>query len=116
MERTIYVGRALAGDPGPYQRIRTDQSTTGRYTVLTLAERLEINGETMQVTVTDATSGLTLRTLAGAAVIDNVAADGTTRLAERWLWFKPGTTPIRAAILATGHVYSITSWHTAGWD
>jgi hypothetical protein len=116
MERTIYIGRSLSTDAGPYQRIRTDQATTDRYTVLTLGERLEIDGETMQVTVTDGFNGVVLRTLAGAVVVDDVAADGTTRLSERWLWLKPGTTPIRAAVLTTGHVYSLTSWHTAGWD
>jgi hypothetical protein len=83
---------------------------------LTLSERLEINGETMQVTVNDSLFGVVLRTLAGAVVVDDIDADGNSRLSERWLWVKPGTTPIRAAILATGHVYSLTAWHTAGWD
>jgi hypothetical protein len=116
LERNIYIGRPLVSDPAPYQWIRTDQAYTGRYLVLTSTERLEIDGETMDLAVTDSFAGVELRKVPGAAVVLDVDAAGTTRLAERWLWLKPGTTAIRAAALANSPVYALTNWHTAGWD
>lgn len=123
MEREIYLGRTNSGDPPPYQRIRMKNDVTGRYIVIRGGEQIHIDGETMRGWVSETAFGpsfpfdtIELRSLPpDALIVEDVAADGTTRLAEKWLWLKPGSTPIRLQATAGGVLVTVVEWHTEGY-
>lgn len=116
MEREVYIGRSLSGDPPPYQRIRMKNDVTGRYIVLASGERLEIDGEQMRAWISDGSGNILRYVPPDALIVEDLAADGTTRLADKWLWLKPGNTPIRLQATAGGVDQAVTETHTSGWD
>lgn len=73
------------------QRVAINPETTGRYIVLLADESLVIDGEQMRAWVANTGTDEEIRGVpADAYSVLIVEADGTRRLAPRWLWVNPG--------------------------
>ena len=122
MNRNIFIGREGESDDGPYQQLLISHTNTDYWIAIRGGEQLHIDGETMRAWVSESAIGpsfpddtVELRALPpGALIVQNVGADGTTRLAEKWIWLKPGTTPIRLNNISPA--VDVAEWHTSTWS
>lgn len=93
------------------QRVQIAPETAGRYIVLLADESLVIDGETMRAWIED--NGTEVRTVPPLAYrVLKVAADGTRRLAPRWLWVSPGDHSVTLAADETGVVCAVDVEYT----
>lgn len=115
VDRTLYVDRATGATDPPYQRIRFTEPYTGRHLVMFAGETLAIDGEQMRAWIEDG-SGNQLRVVPPRAfIVQDVEADGTERLAERWLWLTPGLHDIDLDVSAEGNSYTMDVTYSPAW-
>lgn len=115
VDRTLYVDRATSSADPPYQRIRFTEPYTGRHLVIFAGETLTIDGEQMRAWIEDG-SGTVLRVVPPRAfIVQDVEADGTERLAERWLWLTPGLHDIDIDVSAEGNDYTMDVTYSPAW-
>jgi hypothetical protein len=113
LNRTLYLDRDTASSAPPYQRFRFDPDDTQRYVVLVAGETFAISGEQQRAWIEDS-GGVELRTVPPRALlVHDVEADGTERLAERWLWLTPGTHDLKLAAKADGNDYDLELSYTS---
>jgi len=112
LDRTLYLDRDTASSDPPYQRIQFDPDDTNRYIVLTAGETLVVDGAQMRAWIEDS-GGNEVRTVPPRAVrVHGVEADGTERLAERWLWLTPGPHDLKLSAKADGNDYDLELSYT----
>jgi hypothetical protein len=112
LNRTLYLDRDTASSTPPYQRLRFDPDDTQRYIVLLAGETFVIDGEQQRAWIEDS-GGVELRGVPPRALlVHDVEADGTERLAERWLWLTPGTHDLKLSAKANGNDYQMTLAYT----
>lgn len=113
LDRTLYLDRDTASSDPPYQRIQFDPDDTNRYIVLTAGETFVVDGAEMRAWIEDS-GGVELRPVPPRAVrVHDVEADGTERLAERWLWLTPGTHDLKLSAKADGNDYDLELSYTS---
>jgi hypothetical protein len=112
LNRTLYLDRATSSADPPYQRIQFDPDDTERYIVLLAGETFVIDGEEQRAWIEDS-GGDEVRAVPPYAVrVHDVEADGTERLAERWLWLTPGSHTLNLSAEADGNEYEISLTYT----
>lgn len=87
--RDILIDANDSGDP--YQRVAIHPEVTRRYIVLLADESLVIDGTLMKAWIADSSSGDYIRLVPPQAyVVYDIEANGTQRLASKWLLVEPG--------------------------
>jgi hypothetical protein len=112
LNRTLYLDRDTASSNPPYQRFQFDPDDTSRYIVLTSGETFVIDGAQQRAWIENG-GGVELRNVPPRALlVHDVEADGTERLAERWLWLTPGTHDLKLAAKTDGNTYDLALAYT----
>jgi hypothetical protein len=112
LDRTLYLDRATDSSDPPYQRVQFDADDTGRYIVLLSGETFAIDGAQLRAWVEESGGEEVRRVPPRAVLVHDVEADGTARLAERWLWLTPGEHDLMLSAKADGNTYDLELSYT----